>query len=87
MKTANNSGQDNITLELKLMMEQILENQDNIHNDIREMKENLFEPDSGLYARVSRNTDFRLTATKWLWVLTTGVVLTMLRNILAFFMK
>jgi len=87
MKITGSSGQDNITLELKLMVEQILENQDNIHNDIREMKESLFEPDKGLYARVGRNTDFRLSAVKWLWILTTGVALSILRSILGYFLE
>ncbi|MCP4726986.1 MAG: hypothetical protein GY863_18235, partial [bacterium] len=53
----------------------------------REMKESLFEPDKGLYARVGRNTDFRLSAAKWLWILTTGVVLSILRSVLAYFLE
>ncbi len=87
MKISGTGGQENIVTELKIMMEQVLENQGCIHNDIREMKKNIFDPDSGLYARVGRNTDFRLTAVKWLWILTTGVALSILRSILSYFLK
>ncbi|MFC1565176.1 hypothetical protein ACFL6G_09590 [candidate division KSB1 bacterium] len=86
MKISGNNNPENITLELKLMMEQVLESLDKVQSDIREMKQSLFEPDKGLYARVGRNTDFRLTAIKWLWVLTTGVVLTIVRSILTYFL-
>lgn len=69
--------------ELKIMFETQLKNQEKMHRDLHKIKESLFEPDNGVYARINKNTMFRLTASKWLWILTTGVVMILLKNILA----
>lgn len=68
--------------ELKLNTEKILESQHRILRDISEIKRSLFDPDEGLYARVGLNTQFRLSAGKWLWILTTGLTLALARIIL-----
>ena len=69
--------------ELKLMFEKQLENQVKMQGDLHNIKLSLFEPDNGVYARINKNTAFRMTAAKWLWILTTGVVMIILKNILS----
>lgn len=74
-------------MELKLITEKILEGQIKIQKDIHEIKMSLFDPDNGLYARVYKNTGFRLTAGKWLWILTTGLMMTLLHGFLRYVLK
>ena len=73
--------------ELKLITEKILEGQTKMQKDIHEIKMSLFDPDNGLYARVYKNTGFRLTAGKWLWVLTTGLIMTLLHGFIRYVLK
>jgi len=73
--------------ELKLITEKILEGQTKMQKDIHEIKMSLFDPDTGLYVRVYKNTGFRLTASKWLWVLTTGLIMTLLHGFIRYVLK
>ena len=70
--------------ELKLLSKQILTKQAEVHDNVAEIKNRIFEPDNGLYARVSKNTDFRLTSLRWLWVLTTGLAFSLLKIVLGY---
>ncbi len=70
--------------ELKLLSKQILTKQAEVHETVAEIKNRIFEPDNGLYARVSKNTDFRLTSLRWLWVLTTGLAFSLLKIVLGY---
>ena len=74
-------------MELKLITEKILEGQTKMQHDIHEIKMSLFDPDNGLYARVSRNSSFRIAASKWLWVLTTGLLITLVRELAKYVLK
>jgi hypothetical protein len=47
---------------------------DELHQDIRIIKTQLLDPDSGAIARVNRNTEFRLGTTKALWVIYAALV-------------
>lgn len=73
--------------ELKLITEKILESQTKIQHDIHEIKLNLFDPDNGLYSRVSKNTSFRTAAGKWLWVLTTVLFVSVIQGFIRYVLK
>ena len=47
---------------------------DELHQDIRIIKTQLLDPDSGAIARVNRNTEFRQGTTKALWVIYAALV-------------
>ncbi|MFC1730544.1 hypothetical protein ACFL6I_09420 [candidate division KSB1 bacterium] len=85
MSAKSGEKQSETVLELKLLSEKILETQVHIQHEIGELKASLFNPDEGLYARVCRNTQFRMTASRWLWILTTGLTFTVLNIIYRFF--
>ncbi len=84
-KQADNTG-GNILL-LKLNSEKILDSLSRMQKDINDIKKSLFEPDSGLYTRVGRNTQFRTSASRWLWILTSGLIITLLKAVFNLFSK
>ena len=45
-----------------------------IHTDIKFIKENLFNPESGLWAETKLNTQFRENTSKWRMVMGAGVI-------------
>ena len=45
-----------------------------IHTDIKFIKENLFNPESGLWAETKQNTQFRESTSKWRTVIGTGFI-------------
>jgi len=87
MATGQDAQISDAVLEMKIVMEKILEAHVEMRRDIKEIKTNLFNPDEGLYARVYRNTEFRTAASKWLWVLTTGITVTMLHALFRYVVR
>ena len=60
------NGQDKKDLNVILeRMDQADKDRDKIHQDIKFIKENLFNPHKGLWAETKQNTQFREDATKW----------------------
>ena len=45
-----------------------------MHQDIKFIKENLFNPHTGLWAESKQNTQFRQNTTKWRSVIGTGFI-------------
>ena len=45
-----------------------------IHTDIKFIKENLFNPESGLWTETKQNTQFRESTSKWRTVIGTGFI-------------
>lgn len=45
-----------------------------MHEDIKFIKENLFNPHTGLWAESKQNTQFRQNTTKWRSVIGTGFI-------------
>ena len=45
-----------------------------IHEDIKFIKENLFNPETGLWAETKQNTQFRQSTSKWRGIIGTGFV-------------
>jgi|TARA_Y100000590_G_scaffold11529_1_gene14113 hypothetical protein len=69
------NGQDKKDLNVILeRMDQADKDRDKIHQDIKFIKENLFNPHDGLWTETKQNTQFRENTTKWRGVMGTGVV-------------
>lgn len=52
-----------------------------MHQDIKFIKENLFNPHTGLWAESKQNTQFRNNTTKWRSVMGTGFIGLMAKQI------
>ena len=61
----------NVVLE---RMDQADKDRSRIHEDIKFIKENLFNPHDGLWAETKQNTQFRENTTKWRGVIGAGFV-------------
>ena len=69
------NGQDKKDLNVILeRMDQADKDREQIHSDIKFIKENLFNPHDGLWTETKQNTQFRENTTKWRGVMGTGVV-------------
>ena len=55
-------------------MDQADKDRDQIHQDIKFIKENLFNPHKGLWAETKQNTQFREDATKWRTTIGAGFI-------------
>jgi hypothetical protein len=61
-------------LSMKKDNEQLSARISELHKDIRDIKVTLLDPDHGAIARVNRNTEFRETTSKALWVVYAALV-------------
>ena len=69
------NGQDKKDLNVLLQrMDQADKDRDKIHQDIKFIKENLFNPHDGLWTETKQNTQFRENTTKWRGIMGTGVI-------------
>ena len=69
------NGQDKKDLNLVLeRMEQADKDREQMHTDIKFIKENMFNPHQGLWTETKQNTQFRENATKWRSTIGAGVV-------------
>ena len=69
------NGQDKKDLNVILQrMDQTDKDRDKIHQDIKFIKENLFNPHDGLWTETKQNTQFRENTTKWRGIMGTGVI-------------
>ena len=69
------NGQDKKDLNVILeRMDQADKDRDKIHQDIKFIKENLFNPHKGLWAETKQNTQFREDATKWSTTIGAGFI-------------
>ena len=59
--------------------------QEAMKKDVHLMKEKMFDPDEGLFARVKDNTDFRKGATTWFRVMGISIVGILSRMFFAMF--
>jgi len=69
---SNNDSNNNNTIQATLIrMEHILENlsrqQAETHDNVRQIKESMYNPDSGLYARVKDLEQWQSSVSKVLW--------------------
>ena len=69
------NGQDRKDLNVILeRMDQADKDREQIHSDIKFIKENLFNPHNGLWTKTKQNTQFRENTTKWRSVIGVGFV-------------
>ena len=69
------NGQDKKDLSVILeRMEQHETRQKEMRDDIKFIKENLFNPHDGLWTETKQNTQFRENTTKWRGIMGTGVI-------------
>ena len=82
------NGKDKQDLDVILeRMKQVDEDRQQMHSDIKFIKENLFNPHQGLWAESKQNTRFRENSTKWRGVLGTGFVALAIKHIWDFFVR
>ena len=65
---------DNITQSIDEMKKQNDSQHSEVHQDIKFIKENLFNPHEGLWAETKLNSQHRLETKKWRGVIGTGFV-------------
>ena len=69
------NGQDKKDLNVILQrMDQADTDREQIHSDIKFIKENLFNPHKGLWSETKQNTQFRTDTKKWRGVIGAGFV-------------
>ena len=69
------NGQDRKDLNVILeRMDQADKDREQIHQDIKFIKENLFNPHEGLWAETKQNTQFRENTSKWRGVIGAGLL-------------
>jgi len=69
------NGQDKKDLNVILeQMKQADKDREQMHTDIKFIKENLFNPHEGLWAETKQNTQFRENSQKWRGVIGIGFV-------------
>ena len=79
------NGQDRKDLNVILeRMDQADKDRERIHQDIKFIKENLFNPHDGLWTETKQNTQFRENTTKWRSVMGVGFVRLMAERVYNF---
>ena len=80
------NGQDKKDLNVIIeRMEQAERDRIKMHEDIKFIKENLFNPHEGLWAETKKNTQFRENTAKWRNVLGAGFMALMIERIWGYF--
>lgn len=80
------NGQDKRDLNVILeRMDQADKDRDQIHSDIKFIKENLFNPHKGLWAETKQNTKFREDTNRWRTTIGAGFVGLFFKQIYDFF--
>ena len=78
---------DNITQSIDEMKQMNDKQHSEVHQDIRFIKENLFNPHQGLWAETKLNTQFRQDTKKWRSVMGTGFIGLLLTHVWNMFSK
>ena len=76
---------DNITQSIDEMKQMNDKQHSEVHEDIRFIKENLFNPHEGLWAETKLNSQFRADTKKWRGVIGTGFVGLLIKHIVDMF--
>jgi len=76
------NGQDKKDLNVILeRMEQADKDRDQMHTDIKFIKENMFNPHEGLWAETKLNSQFREDTYKWRYPIGVGLISLVLKNV------
>ena len=74
MTSADVSHLTQAIMELKGQIERMAERQDEMLDDVKQIKEAVYNPDSGLYARLRALEQWKESQAKIQWTLTTTVI-------------
>ena len=76
------NGQDKKDLNVILeRMEQADKDRDQMHTDIKFIKENMFNPHEGLWSETKLNSQFRIDSKKWRYPAGVGLISLVVKNI------
>ena len=76
------NGQDKKDLNVILeRMEQADKDRDQMHTDIKFIKENMFNPHEGLWSETKLNSQFREDSKKWRYPIGVGLISLVIKNL------
>ena len=76
------NGQDKQNLNVILeRMEQSDKDREKMHDDIKFIKENLFDPHKGLWSETKLNSQFREDSKKWRYPIGVGLISLVIKNL------
>ena len=76
------NGQDKKDLNVILeRMEQADKDRDQMHTDIKFIKENMFNPHQGLWSETKLNSQFREDSKKWRYPIGVGLISLVIKNL------
>ena len=76
------NGQDKKDLNVILeRMEQADKDREQMHTDIKFIKENMFNPHEGLWSETKLNSQFRIDSKKWRYPIGVGLISLVVKNI------
>jgi hypothetical protein len=76
------NGQDKRDLNVILeRMEQSDKDREKMHDDIKFIKENLFDPHQGLWSETKLNSQFREDSKKWRYPIGVGLISLVVKNL------
>ena len=76
------NGQDKQNLNVILeRMEQADKDREKMHDDIKFIKENLFDPHKGLWSETKLNSQFREDSKKWRYTIGVGLISLVVKNL------
>ena len=76
------NGQDKKDLNVILeRMEQADKDREKMHDDIKFIKENMFDPHKGLWSETKLNSQFREDSKKWRYPIGVGLISLFIKNV------
>ena len=76
------NGQDKRDLNVILeRMDQADKDREQIHKDIKFIKENMFNPHEGLWSETKLNSQFRIDSKKWRYPAGVGLITLVVKNV------
>tara|TARA_A100001515_G_scaffold145043_1_gene151518 strand:+ start:3065 stop:3328 length:264 start_codon:yes stop_codon:yes gene_type:complete len=61
-------------LEMKMNLERMAEKQEEMVDDVKQIKQAVYDPEQGLYARIKALEQWKETTSKLMWIVITTVV-------------
>jgi hypothetical protein len=61
-------------LEMKMNLERMAEKQEEMVDDVKQIKQAVYDPEQGLYARIKALEQWKETTSKLMWIIITTVV-------------
>lgn len=61
-------------LEMKMNLERMAEKQEEMVDDVKHIKQAVYDPEQGLYARIKALEQWKETTSKLMWIIITTVV-------------